>query len=311
MENLPFSESDWESMRRRFQDSLMKNTELYKLAQNIDVTWPFRGKDETPMKYISYSLDELNMMPEFAGKPERIVLLHSIIAETLAFDDPFGEMADYVDSSSKKDDSAIKSLNKLEIPASFPIKLSNFSEETLAFCDGEEIKTIGELVSFSQNMAQSIVVGGEFRSFLNSLTHLDVHALKNFLPIREGKPGLFLVESLALIGKKSTASEAKTLLKVAGLSSDKPAWKQAKALGQFDEGNLIDQIEFTVEERGTFFLDHAQELKHAFKTSEQAFIRFFAPLNNPETENLAQAIAIVGFKLKDKNQSLFKRLFSR
>lgn len=313
IDNLPFSATDWERLRVRFRSSLMVDTELFKLAQNIDANWPIRGKDETPEKYISFTLEELAMMPEFFGKTDRLPLLYNILNETLAFDDPFGEMADYVDSSSKKDDSAMKTLARLEVPAQFPIKLANFSDETRQFCRNEAIEDIQSLVRFSQNMAQSIVVGGEFRTFLNSLTHLDTQALRRFIPIREGKKGLFLAESLGLLAQNCSASEAKTLLTTFKLPSKKQEWELAKPLKGSDADTLFKALKEMVVSRLDYFPDQAQQLRHAHASGSDELVRYFAYLNDPDLESLCQGLTFLtlGELKESKKSGLFGRLFNR
>lgn len=308
-DNLPFSAAEWEQLRIRFRDSLMLNTELFKLAQNIDATWPIRGKDETPSKYISFSLDELRILPEFYGKPDRLPLLYQILAETLAFDDPFGEMADYVDSSSRKDDSALKALRKLEIPEDFPVQLANFSEDTKAFCKAEEIRSLADLIAFSQNMAQSIVVGGEFRSFLNSLTHLDTQTLKRFVPIRDGKSGLFLAEFIGHLAANCEPAEAATLLDFYGLKVNRREWSAAKPLNPAQRDLLFSELQRLMQPRFECLPDQAQQLRHAAQSGETALLRFFAPLADPDSEALAQAIALAALDFKPKSKGLLGRLF--
>src|ERR1035437_736775 len=83
----------WEKVRLAFKSSIMVNTALSSLAQNLDgPDWPVAGPGETPAKYLNLSFDDLIAMPELAGHPRRVELLIEILKETQAFDDPFGEM---------------------------------------------------------------------------------------------------------------------------------------------------------------------------------------------------------------------------
>jgi len=51
---------------------------------------------------------------------------------------------------------------------------------------------------FSQQLAQSMVVAGDFRILLNALSHVDEATLALYLPYRPGVKGLHLIEGLAL-----------------------------------------------------------------------------------------------------------------
>ena len=164
----------WEEIRARFQESIMADTKLISLAQNVGTTdWPIKGADETPSKYLSLTHDELMMLPEIGPHPERIDLLVEILSETLAFDDPFGEMVEQVEASYETEDNIRKTMAKLELPEDFPIALTSFTEETKKFCEAEELETLGQFARFSQHMAENIVVGGDFRSLLNALANVD------------------------------------------------------------------------------------------------------------------------------------------
>ena len=194
---------EWDNIRGRFRHSLMVKTELYKLGQNIDVAWPLRGKDEIPLKYLPLTLDELLLVPGIAENPSRIRTLVDIFAETLAFDDPFGEMAEHVDSSSKKDESAYKVMQELKIPAEFPIALCRISPETRQFCDSEGLETIGAFLEFTQTMAQSVVVGGDFRAFLNGFVHKDERAIATFSSSAARSRGAPLAGGIGSPGRES------------------------------------------------------------------------------------------------------------
>jgi hypothetical protein len=51
-------------------------------------------------------------------------------------------------------------------------------------------------------MSQNVIVGGDFRKLLNSLSHIDESALSEILPFRMGAKGLHLVEALAQATKQ-------------------------------------------------------------------------------------------------------------
>ncbi len=187
----------WDEIRNSFQSSIMVDTKLSSLAENVRTTeWPVSGAEETPSKYIYLTFDELRMIPEIGEHPKRIDLLVVIMKETLAFDDPFGDMVVQVEASSQRDDNVLKNLERLEIPEDFPIIISRISVATKELCADEEIKTLSEFIGFSQNMAQNVIVGGDFRNLLNSIAHIDEESIATFLPFRVGKKGIYLPEAI-------------------------------------------------------------------------------------------------------------------
>lgn len=190
---------DWDEVRSAFATSIMVDTAMSSLAQNLDgPDWPIKGKDETPAKYIDLSFDEVLELLQLKGqKPERIDQLIGILKETLAFDSPFGEMVEQTKAAEARDNPLIKNLAKLAIPQDFPMSLTALEAGTLEFCKLEKLATLGEFAVFAQTMAQSVIVGGDFKKLLNALSHVDETALAEALPFRRGVKGLHLVESLA------------------------------------------------------------------------------------------------------------------
>lgn len=306
---LAFTSDDWDRLRFRFLDSMMVGTELTKLAQNIGRSWPIRGKDETPQKYTSLTLAELVDLPEFFGKSNRLPLLYSILQETLTFDEPFSAMAEHMETSGHPDGPALKSLQQLEIPVDWPISLAHFAPETVAFCSAEKIDDIGSLLQFSQKMAQTIIVGGDFRAFLNALSHLDMATLGRYLPIREGKQGLYLAEALALVGDQLEASEAAALLQAFDVPFTRPEWRQAKPLDR----SVVEGLISNIQEHGAglfLALPEQAEVLRVASADPVACQRYFAPLRDLDREALARSVALAALGNQPKF-SLLKRLFSR
>ncbi len=190
---------DWDQVRKAFAESIMIDTQLSSLAQNLDgPDWPMKGKDETPAKYVDLTFAEVQEMLVLKGQPtERFDQLVLILRETLAFDNPFGEMVEQTAESSARDNPLIKNLAKLEIPGDFPVKLTALNADTLDFCRLEKLTTLQEFAVFAQGMSQNVIVGGDFRKLLNALSHVDEAALAEVLPFRRGSKGLHLVEALA------------------------------------------------------------------------------------------------------------------
>jgi hypothetical protein len=190
---------DWDEVRSAFATSIMVDTSLASLAQNLDGRdWPIKGKEETPAKYIDFSFDEVVELLQLKGQsPDVIDQLVEILRETLAFDSPFGEMVEQNQAASARDNALLKNLTKLGIPENFPITLSALEPGTLEFCELERLTTLGEFAVFAQGMSQNVIVGGDFRKLLNALSHVDEAGLAQVLPFRRGAKGLHLVEALA------------------------------------------------------------------------------------------------------------------
>ena len=200
-----FTAKDWDEVRSAFAASIMVNTPLSSLAQNLDgPDWPVKGKEETPAAYIDLGYDEMVTMLTMKGiPPSKADFLITLLKETLAFDNPFGEMVEQTEASSAKDNQLLKNLAKLGIPESFPIGLTALSQDTLEFCKLEKLTTLGEFCVFAQNMSQNVIVGGDFRRLLNALSHIDESTLAELLPFRVGAKGLQLVEALVQASRTS------------------------------------------------------------------------------------------------------------
>lgn len=190
----------WDDARSAFGASIMVDTMLSSLAQNLDgPDWPIKGAGETPAAYIDLGFDEVKALLEMKGQPpERLDQLITILTETLAFDDPFGEMVTQTAAAAEKDNPILKNLARLGIPESFPIELSGLPTDTIEFCRMEKLDSLAEFAVFAQGMAQNVIVGGDFRALLNALSHVDEAAIAKFLPFRPGVKGLHLVEAVAL-----------------------------------------------------------------------------------------------------------------
>lgn len=196
---MKFTSKDWDEVRTGFATSIMVDTALSSLAQNLDgPDWPIKGADETPAKYIDLNHEEVSELLLLRGQsPECIDLLIGVLKETLAFDSPFGDMVEQNEVASARDNPLLKNLAKLGISENFPVSLAALESGTLEFCKAEKLATLGEFAVFAQGMSQNVIVGGDFRKLLNALSHVDEGALAEVLPYRRGSKGLHLVESLA------------------------------------------------------------------------------------------------------------------
>jgi len=190
---------DWDDVRSAFATSIMVDTSLNSLAQNLDgPEWPIKGKDETPAKYLDLPFEEVVELLQLKGqKPESVDQLIGILKETLAFDSPFGDMVEQTQAASERDNPLIKNLTKLNVSENFPITLTALDPDTLDFCKAEGLATLGEFAVFAQGMSQNVIVGGDFRKLLNALSHVDEAALAEVLPFRRGHKGLHLIEAMA------------------------------------------------------------------------------------------------------------------
>jgi len=189
---------DWDEVRKAFSTSILVDTPLTSLAQNLEGRdWPLSGPDETPASYIELSFNEVRERLALNGQPPSVGnFLIDIMRETLAFDDPFGDMVTQSESLTPGENPLVKNLMKLAIPADFPVTLTALSPETLLFCRLEKIGTLGEFAFAAQRMAGSVIVGGDFRALLNALSHIDERTLARYLPFRPGSKGVHYIEGL-------------------------------------------------------------------------------------------------------------------
>ena len=206
-----YTARQWDEVRRAFCSSILVDTSLVSLAQNLEGRdWPLRGPDEKPSFYVELEFDQLLGQLALSGQPPAVAdQLIDILKETLAFDDPFGDMVVQTEAVSVAENPLVKNLSKLKIPGEFPVNLAALSPETLMFCKLEGISTLGEFAFAAQRMAGSVVVGGDFRALLNALSHVDERTLARFLPFRVGEKGLHYIEGLAqAVGAQPVAIQA-------------------------------------------------------------------------------------------------------
>jgi len=154
-------------------------------------------KDETPAKYIDLTYGEaLELLALKGQSAEKLDLLISILKETLAFDNPFGDMVEQTEAASARDNPLLKNMARSNIPENFPIGLTALGADTMEFCKLENLKSLGEFAVFAQGMSQNVIIGGDFRKLLNALSNLDETTLAEILPFRKGTKGLHLIEAL-------------------------------------------------------------------------------------------------------------------
>ncbi|MEX0323992.1 MAG: hypothetical protein AB3N63_17675 [Puniceicoccaceae bacterium] len=305
---LPFTSEDWDNLRYLFQNSLMKGTNLAKLAQNLGTKWPIRAREETPEKYIDMTLEDLQELPEFYGKGNRLPLLYMILKDTQAMDDPFMDMTNHFDKVAEQENEAMLSLERYGIPEDFPIALVNFSDETKALCRLEKYATIGEFVDFAQRSAQSTIISGDYRVFLNALIMHDTETLATFVPIREGTTGVYLVEAIGIISRQLTTVEAATLLSAFQIPTTNPNWEAKLALPKVEALELIEEMKSRVLPYFDAMPDQAQQLRATIKSKDNSGSCCFVSMCDPHTEALSLAVAMAALGMSPKFKGFFGRL---
>jgi hypothetical protein len=278
---------DWDEVRMGFQTSIMVDTPLSSLAQNLDAPdWPIAGKEETPAKYVDLSFEDLRLLPGINDHPERIDQLVAILRETLLFDNPFGDMVAQTAEAADRENPLLKNLEKLGIPVNFPITATRVSADTKEFCALEQIQTLGEFAKFAQSMPPQVIVGGDFRTLLNALAHVNEAVLAQMLPFRAGAKGLHLAEALGQLADSLPAGRRLALFKRWG---GKPTPEQAAQVAPLEKGEL-KQLEADVRARAVplleIFADEVRALRAA-PAADAALVRMLAVLGDPVREKIA------------------------
>jgi hypothetical protein len=318
-----FTSTEWDEIRKKFRHSIMADTSLISLAQNLDTKeWPHKGDDEKPSKYIEFSYEELLMLPEIAGNAEKADHLIGILKETLAFDDPFGDMVAEVEKTSAKDNPILKTLSRLGIPDAYPMSLANFSEGTRVVCASEGVKTIGEFANLGQQMATRVVLGGDFRNALNALTHGDEEGIGQFLPFRKGSTGLHLAEAIGLISAGLPRPEQLGLAKAYGAKLNTADNAAAKALTKEQVAKLEGELRLKLNAALDWFKDQKAALVKLIEEGG-SYERYFSVINDAAREAIAVRLASSTLQVsakaavssapagEPKKGGLFGRLFGK
>ena len=295
----------WDALCAYFKDSVMAKANLCSLASDLGLKWPIRGKNETPERYIQYSLEELADLPEFYGKGNRLPLLSTILLETKQLDDPFLEMTEHLEKVVQKEVEEPPLLRQLGVPADFPVSLMNFSDKTLKACREGGYETLSQLVAFLQKSASAVMLNEEFRQFRNAL---DAAGLGKFLPIRDGSKGIHLAEAIGHLAGCLSDQQAATLLYAYKISTTNPAWKESTALGKTEALALFGQVKATAEKHFELLPEQAGELREAVQSGLTACVRYFVSLNDSDIESVAIAIAMAAFEVKPRLKGLLSNL---
>lgn len=316
-----YTAADWDEVRKKFHGSLMVDTSLTSLAQNLEIKdWPHAGEEERPSKYIDFNYDELLILPEIAGKQDRVDHLITILKETLAFDDPFGDMVAQVEETTSRENPILKTLGRLDIPEAYPLSLVSISEATRAVCASEGVNTVGEFANLAQQMSTRVVLGGDFRTLLNVLSHGDEEGIGQFLPFRRGSTGLHLAEALGLAVAVLPRPDQLGLAKHYGARLAPADAGAAKAMGGETVAKLEGVVRKQIEAVFGWFKDEKAALIK--KLGEGSTLdRYLVVINDPAREAVAARLA--GALLKssiptaaapapeEKKGGFFSRLFKK
>ncbi len=193
--------AQWDEVRVAFHGSLLGEIALSTLAQNIDgCTWCGDDPAECPAAYIDLPREEVLARLAARGlPPSSLDELVAILRGTLSFDESFGEMLEIAGKSEARSDVVARHLERLGIPATFPVSLCALSPGTLDFCAREQILTVWDFLHFARGASRQVIIGGEFKDLLNAVTHIDEDTLATLLPYRKKTSGLHLVEALGLL----------------------------------------------------------------------------------------------------------------
>lgn len=300
-----YTEEDWNQIRSHFMGSMLVDVHLHKLAQNAGTSWPLKDAEETPAKYIEYEFEELAALPTLtSNQGSRVNLLLDILKETLAFDDPFGDMVSDGPAPETKTQNPLQFLSRNEIPEDFPFAFIRLSPETKSLCDTEDVQNLADCVRFFQRMAQTVLLSGEVRHFLNSLADSDEAGIAHYLPFRPGSRGLHLAEAIAQSVQSLPESELHALQKL---------YFAKKSLSQ-QEIEQAEQIDTNLQREARslhdLFPEETVRLKQTIE-QEGSAQRFFMILNSPETEKVAVALSEKIFpppQLVAESKSLFGKL---
>ncbi len=310
-----FTAKDWDEIRMAFHTSIMVDTSLASLAQNLDTAeWPLTGPDETPAKYIDLTYDELLRTPGLAGSSERIDHLITILRDTMAFDNPFGEMVQQSAVATEKDNQLLKNFAKVEIPEGFPITLTQLSADTVEFCQRENLATLGQFAVFSQGLSQTVIVSGDFRKLLNAIAHIDENALAELLPFRPGSKGLHLPEALALSVKAHPQAMRYALFYVFGGKLTPEEAAEVQPLPEEEVHAAAAALRARADQFFTWFATELADLKEQVNQGG-SLERYLMIINDSVAEAIAGALLQQRLRPppaeKKKAPGFFARLFGK
>jgi len=301
----------WDDLRRRFGDSALKNMELAKLGQNAGISWPFKGHDETPEKYIGFDFEELQSVPGLIGKKSRIKKLMNIMIETLAFDDPFGDMADRVEAGEIKDEAVARNLRKFQIPGDFPIALIRFRPETIEAFKQAGAGTLGEAIEVNENGDPLNPLSDEIEILIRAISNKDEEIIAKFLPYRKGGQGVHLAEAISAIAENLEDPLKFTLMEDCGFELEESEHLEKERMTPEEKAESLQRALGELEALNAWFTEESRILKQVFSDGSRPE-RFFLALNDPAREQLAIELSEHQWGGKGQKKSgFFGRLFGK
>ena len=303
-----YSAEEWEHLRDRFSESILKTTEIAELGRNVGISWPFKGSGETPEKYIKFDFEELQNVPGLIGKKKRVKDLMDVLREILAFDDPFSDMMDTVEEKNSHDQIYERVLKKLKIPEGYPVKFMFFSSETKDSLHKNNVKTLIEAINFGKRTTLNATDNNDLHSLINGLSLINEATIIKHLPFRVGQLGLHLPEAIGLLVRILETPLRIELIDQAGipLTDSETLIKNEIAQGSLEPELKIVSMRFN--ELCSWFDDQTTELRELYSVSPKSIERYFLPINNPEIERVAIALFVTHFGSSNKTQKgIFKK----
>jgi hypothetical protein len=289
----------WDELRLTFHRSLMVDTSLASLAQNIDgCVWSEDGADEKPAAYVDLTYQEVLARLRARGLPPALIDdLVDILRGTLSFDESFGAMVEIAGKAEARTDPVQRNLERLGIPPDFPVELCCFTPGTVQFCAREDLVKLIDFLMFSRGASRQVIVGGEFRDLLNAIVHIDEFTIARLLPFRMKTSGLYLVESVGLLVRPLGIEERVMLAR--------------------NPAGAPEELKHQVARRVEYFHDQAEHMRGLLKGG-MAMPRIVVSLDDLSLESAVAALlgqhispARVTEAVKPAKRSLLDRLFRR
>lgn len=310
----------WDTLRKKMLTSILVDTKLKTLSVDLDhEVWPIEDEEETPAKYVYYTIDQLKAMPEFEGQPQLIKLLYDIINSTIEMDDPFDDISVDVEESHTEDYSFDDVFEKLNINTSFPLELICLPREIYDVMQNMGVKDLKEFMTFSQKVAQKVHLKGDLRSYINAVVNIDENAIAGFIPYRPKTKGLHLAESLGLIVKGLAHEERWAMLHHYEYALTEGQSIAAKRFTTEDIKDLKTKLFDKFDLANRFFADQKDALVNSMK-SDRDIMRLFLSLDDMASETLSVKLFKDYYKIsitesgaveKQKKKGFFASLFGK
>lgn len=289
-----YSPEEWEMMRKRFAASALNDMELSILAQNAGKKWPFKDSDETPAKYVEFEFEELGSVPGLVGKKKRIQTLMDILRETLAFDDPFGDMADKVEHDGETDATYERVLERFSIPTDFPAKFIAFDAEGRSMIRDEGFETLLDVVEYGKTLPYDVQGADDLKALMNSLAHRDELGIAKYIPYRRGSPGLHLAEA---IGHIARTLDQTLQIELRSQIGDELRPDEAELLHRASTMTLEGRLKKALERIDTVaeWFDAESAALRDLVEGGGSYERYFIALSDPALERVALALTRIKF----------------